>query len=75
MSSSEEPDRPVLRVIRGDATDEEIAALLAVVLARSGGGGEVAGPGPTSVWSDRASGLRRPVQAGPGAWRASAWQR
>jgi hypothetical protein len=76
MSSSEEPDRPVLRVIRGDATDEEIAALLAVVLARSGGGGGVtAGPRPTSVWSDRASGLRRPVQAGPGAWRASAWQR
>jgi Acyl-CoA carboxylase epsilon subunit len=91
MSSADEPRRPALRVIRGDATEEEIAALLAVLVARtvasaglaassaaglSGApGGSDASGGSTSAWSDRSAGLRRPLSAGPGAWRASAWQR
>src|SRR5690348_12726473 len=63
--------RPLLRVVRGDATPEEIAALVAVLAAR--GGGEVSSP-PRSVkntWSDRSRLLRRPLATGPGAWRAS----
>jgi len=32
--------RPLLRVVRGDATPEEIAALVAVLAVRRGGDGE-----------------------------------
>lgn len=75
------PHRPALRVIRGDASAEEIAALLAVVMARSRrpapgtAAGTAAGERPISVWSDRARALRRPLYPGPGAWAASGWQR
>jgi hypothetical protein len=73
MSTTDQP-RPTLKVIRGDATPEEIAALLAVVAARSAGDdGPVRRPKPTSAWTDRAALARRPVRPGPGAWRASAW--
>ena len=64
--------RPLLRVVRGDATPEEIAALVAVLAGR-GGEGEAPAP-PRSVentWSDRSRLLRRPLATGPGAWRAS----
>jgi len=67
------PARPVFRVVRGDATPEEIAALVAVLAVR-GGDDEAPGP-PRSAgngWSDRSRLLRRPLSPGPGAWRASA---
>ncbi len=64
---------PLLRVVRGDATPEEIAALVAVLATR--GGGESDAPArPRSVkntWSDRSRSLRRPLSPGPGAWQAS----
>ena len=63
---------PALRVVRGDATPEEIAALVAVLLARSAAG---EGPAPAlarSAWSDRSRLLRRPLFPGAGAWRRSA---
>jgi hypothetical protein len=64
--------RPVFRVVRGDPTPEEIAALVAVLAAR---GGDDDAPGqPRSVkngWPDRSRLLRRPLSPGPGAWRAS----
>jgi len=62
---------PVLRVIRGDATPEEIAALVAVLLSRPA----AAEPSPRrtpSAWADRSRLLRRPLHPGPGAWRGSA---
>ena len=62
---------PALRVVRGDATPEEIAALVAVLLARSGGD-EVPPVPARSAWADRSSQLRRPLRPGPGAWRRSA---
>ena len=64
---------PALRVVRGDATPEEIAALVAVLLARSAAG-EVPAPAPLvpSAWSDRSRLLRRPLFPGAGAWRRSA---
>jgi acyl-CoA carboxylase epsilon subunit len=64
----------VLRVIRGDATPEEIAALLAVVAARARAVPEPP-PRVTASWTDRALTLRAPASPGPGAWRASAWPR
>lgn len=62
---------PVLRVIRGDASPEEIAAVVAVLLSRPAS----AEPAPRrapSAWSDRSRLLRRPLFAGPDAWRRSA---
>jgi hypothetical protein len=67
-------DRPTLRVIRGDASPEEIAALLAVVSARAAAPAAEE-PEVRSAWADRASLMRRPPAPGPGAWRASGWLR
>lgn len=76
-----EPDTPVLRVVRGRATDDEVAAVVTVVMARvaaereaaaaarSGGAGR--GTRGRSAWRDRSSVLRRPVTPGPGGWRKS----
>ena len=62
--------RPLLRVVKGDPTPEELAALVAVLAARgsSGPAPEVA---PLSHWNSPASRLRRPLHAGPGAWLGS----
>ena len=68
---SQEPQRPALRVVRGDATPEEVAALVAVLTATSGGG-EPEPPKPPSRWTSRPHGPRGPLYPGPGAWRASA---
>ena len=67
---------PVLRVVRGDATPEEIAALVAVLMARSGSadGAALLPVRPAGgAWSDRSRLLRRPPHPGPGAWRRSGW--
>ena len=70
-SESVEPARPLLRVVRGEPTPEELAALITVVAARSSGGAE---PEPIrpSAWADRSVSLRQPLQPGPGAWARSA---
>ena len=64
---------PLLRVVRGDATAEEIAALVAALLARTG---DAEAPRParsvSGFWADRSRLLRRPLSPGPGAWRGSA---
>ncbi|HEX5496448.1 MAG TPA: acyl-CoA carboxylase subunit epsilon [Mycobacteriales bacterium] len=70
-----EPDPPpvaVVRVVRGDPTPEELAALV-TVLTTVAAGAPAARPTPAgSGWGDRGSLLRRPLHPGPGAWRASA---
>jgi hypothetical protein len=60
---------PVLRVISGDPSPEELAAVLAVVLRPQA---TVVEPEPTSQWNDRSHALRSPLTPGPHAWRASA---
>jgi Acyl-CoA carboxylase epsilon subunit len=70
-----DPARPLLTVIRGDATAEEIAALTAVLAARSGARRAAAAPargGQVTGWASRQARLRAPLSHGPGAWRASA---
>ena len=63
---------PVLRVIRGDATPEEIAAVVAVLLSRDAPS-DAPPPAPApSAWADRSRLVRRPLFPGPGAWRRSA---
>jgi hypothetical protein len=61
---------PLLRVVSGSPSDEELAALTAVVAALSGRR-ERPQPTPVGGWATRADALRRPLQAGPGGWRAS----
>ena len=71
-----EPDqrRPALHVVSGEASAEELAALVTALTTRIGpqraGGTEAA-----SSWTDRSRYLRTTLPHGPGAWRASALPR
>ncbi|MFC0627407.1 acyl-CoA carboxylase epsilon subunit [Kribbella deserti] len=74
-----EENKPVLQVVKGEPTPEELAALVAVVAARatsaSAGGTGTTGAGSDERSSDWASywrNVHRPLQHGPGRWRASA---
>ena len=62
---------PLLRILTPGATDEEVAALVAVVSAMAVSGAEECTRRPTSVWSAPARRVRTPLRHGPGAWRAS----
>ena len=64
------PARPLLTVVRGEPSAEQLAALIAVVSAR--GGGEEEPAPPRSRWGAPGYSVRRPLSPGPGAWRASA---
>jgi len=64
--------KPLLRVVKGDLTPEELAALIAVVAARSAGG-VPAKPKPRSEWGHPVRAVRGPHRPGPDAWRRSAW--
>jgi hypothetical protein len=62
--------KPLLTVVRGEPTPEQLAALTAVLAARaSAGEDEVPAPAP-SLWGRPR--LRSPLSPAPGAWRASA---
>jgi hypothetical protein len=69
-----EPAPPPLRLVRGDATPEEIAALVAVLSAASAAG-DPAPPRQRSQWASRERAVRQPLATGRGAWRASAFPR
>ncbi|MCA1671235.1 MAG: acyl-CoA carboxylase subunit epsilon [Actinobacteria bacterium] len=65
----------MLRIVRGTPSDEELAALTAV-LAGVFSRGVAATPSPRrSAWAAPATRLRTPLPPGPGAWRASALPR
>ena len=64
---------PVLRVVRGQPDAPEVAALVAVVLARGPASAERASG--VSVWASRARLVRPPLRPGLGAWRTSGWPR
>jgi hypothetical protein len=69
---SDGSERPLLRVVRGEPTTEELAALVAVVAMRAAAAEAEASPPPApSPWSARAAGLRQAPHPGPGAWRAT----
>ena len=61
---------PLLRVVRGNPSPEQLAALLVVVAARSGGGAAAPEPLAGSGWNSPESRLRHPRHPGPGAWQA-----
>lgn len=73
--------RPALRIVRGDPSPEQVAALVAVLSARSRAAAAARDRAadrtrrPRSVWRDPARLLRGETRRGPGAWRRSAWPR
>jgi hypothetical protein len=64
--------RPVLRVISGNATPEEIAAVVAALLVLSADSPLPPPSAAPSAWADRSRLLRPPQFPGPDAWRRSA---
>ena len=69
---SDEAPRPALRIVRGDASPEDVAVLTAL-LAAAGGDVEPEPPVLRGGWSDPARQHLRPLNPGPGAWRSSGW--
>jgi Acyl-CoA carboxylase epsilon subunit len=71
-----EDGKPFLQVISGDATDEEIAALVAAIVAvtaaRSGVGGGQAPPAVLHNWNEKSRLMRPAVHPSAGGWRRSA---
>ncbi|MEU6425931.1 acyl-CoA carboxylase epsilon subunit [Microbispora sp. NPDC046973] len=69
MSSRE----PYLSIVRGDATPEETAALVAALAARAAARApRPPAPGTsTGNWRNPAHRLRRGLPHGPGAWRGA----
>jgi len=64
---------PLLRVVRGQPTDEEAAALTVVLAAKLAARAAPAREERATAggWADRARAMRTPLTPGPGAWRRS----
>jgi hypothetical protein len=65
---------PVLRVVKGDLTPEELAALVAVIAARNASAANAAArtkPRARSEWGHPAHLVRTSHRVGPGQWRRS----
>ena len=58
---------PVLRVVRGDPSPEELAVVTALVAAAGGGADEPSTTVRRDGWSDPAGKHRRPLLPGPNA--------
>ncbi|MFS8479194.1 MAG: acyl-CoA carboxylase subunit epsilon [Micromonosporaceae bacterium] len=62
-------DEPVIRIVRGSPTAEEVAALLGVLSLRRA---EAPAPAGVSRWAGGARPVGRTWRPGPDAWRTSA---
>jgi hypothetical protein len=72
-AETEQTPTPFLRVVKGDATEEEIAALVTVLASV---GAPVMPPGkPAPAWSAHHRKVRVTLPHGPGGWRSSALPR
>jgi hypothetical protein len=70
--------RPMLRVVHGDPSPDELAALVTVIAAKARQRAATRRRRPElphSAWTDRSRLVRHPVRPGRGAWRTSAWPR
>jgi hypothetical protein len=65
-----EETRPLLRVVKGKPSLDELAALT-VVVATLSRRRTSRRPTPVGAWASYADAHRRPLQAGTGGWRAS----
>jgi hypothetical protein len=59
---------PLLRIVRGGPTDEELAAVVVALATRAAAAQH---PAPRSLWRNRSRNIRPAVSPSPGAWRAS----
>jgi hypothetical protein len=64
-----------VRVVSGEPTPEELAAVIAVLQRQADEAAALGRPevtvSPRSGWDASARGLRRPLEHGPGAWARS----
>lgn len=68
-------ETPVIRVVRGNPTEEELAALVAVIVT-AGSNAATEPPAPQRRWASPAARLRSPAYGRrPGGWRASVMPR
>ena len=72
--STDDDRPPLLRVLKGDPTDQELAALVAVVSSLSAPA-DTPRAVPRSEWSAHRRKVRGSHVHGPGAWRNSAFPR
>ncbi|HEY0539223.1 MAG TPA: acyl-CoA carboxylase subunit epsilon [Actinoallomurus sp.] len=72
MSEAEQV-RPLLRVVKGEPSAEELAALTVVVAALSQRRSRRR-PTPVGSWASFGGTHRRPLPHGYGAWQAAGWQ-
>ena len=70
---TQESSAPFLRVVRGEPTPEEVAALVAVLGSLSGPAAPMKKPAP--AWSAHHRKVRVTLPHGPGGWRHSALPR
>jgi hypothetical protein len=70
-----EERRALFRVVRGEPTDAEIAALTVVLAAAAAARPSPPAPAMRNRWSDPAARFRMPLQPGPDAWKTSTWPR
>ncbi len=70
---SDEGTEPLLRIVQGEPTSDEVAALVAVVSALAAGAQAAdATVAPRPEWGAHHRRLRGSHRHGPGAWRAAA---
>lgn len=70
--SDEQAARPPMISIRGDASPEEVAAVVAVFQALASAAASQSAPArPVSQWAAPGRMHRSPVHPSPGGWRAS----
>ncbi|SDT06087.1 acyl-CoA carboxylase subunit epsilon [Microlunatus soli] len=65
-----EPQAPQITITQGNPTDEEIAAVVAVITARSVAP-TAADAAPRSGWAAYWRAVRAPLPPGPGSWQAA----
>lgn len=77
MTGHGNPDQPpVLAIVRGNPSAEQIAAVVTVLSARPAQAGRTSTAETARYgWSARSRLLREPMARGPGGWRASALPR
>lgn len=63
---------PLFSVVHGHPTDEEVAALVAVLTATGGGVGPRTPAPHRSTWADPARRMQPTLAPGPDVWRLSA---
>jgi hypothetical protein len=70
-----EERRAAFRIVRGEPTDEEVAALTVVLAAAAAPAVTTAPAAVRDRWSEPAARFRVPLHPGPDAWKTSTWPR